>query len=56
MLRFDVLYALFLYWFYLSVAKSAIFEFLSVAKSTVFTFSSVAKNAVFTYNWYIRKR
>ena len=43
MLRFDVLYALFLYWFYSSVAKSAIFEFSSVAKKAVFTFSSVAK-------------
>ena len=36
MLRFDVLYALFLYWFYSSVAKSVIFEFLSVAKSVIF--------------------
>ena len=43
MLRFNVLYALFLYWFYLSVAKSVIFEFLSIAKKAVFTFSSVAK-------------
>ena len=33
MIRFDVLYALFLYWFYSSVAKKAIFEFLSVAKN-----------------------
>ena len=55
MLRFDVLYALFLYQFYSSVAKNAIFEFSSVAKSAVFAFSSVAKSAVFTYNWYIRK-
>ena len=43
MLRFDILYALFLYQFYSSVAKSVIFEFLSIAKKAVFTFSSVAK-------------
>ena len=44
MLRFNVLYALFLYWFYSSVAKSVIFEFSSVAKNAIFTFSSVEEN------------
>ena len=44
MLRFNILYALFLYWFYSSVAKSVIFEFSSVAKNAIFTFSSVEEN------------